>query len=420
MNAAALRPIAEFAFFICAVLIVYTYVLFPALVLLWSVVRRRRFVRGDEIPSVSLIIVGYNEAGAIGERIENALALEFPRDRLEVIVASDGSTDAMVQIARRFEPQGVRVLECPRRGKHAALNDAVDMASGEILAFSDAHSHFAPDALATLVRPFADPEVGCVAGNRVYMKRHRAAQPRRTAGQAATESSAARPEAGTAAGERLYWSFDRILKLAETFTGSAISASGAIYALRRTLFRPVPPGVTDDFITSTQVVAQGYRLVFEPTAVAFEIVDGSSRHEFARKVRVITRGLRGVLTMRRLLNPFRYGFYSLELLSHKVLRRLMVFPLCGLLASSALLWPAGTFYRAVAVAQLAGWLIASMGLWLSKTRAGRLRLLALPAYFLLVNAASFLAAVNVARGRSFVVWDPGRTQSGRVERKLAT
>ncbi|MGH2522693.1 MAG: glycosyltransferase family 2 protein, partial [Anaerolineales bacterium] len=375
-------------FWAAAALIAYTYVLFPALLLLRARLFRRPY-RSEEIrPSVSLIIAAHNEAANIGAKLDNVMLLDYPRDRLEVILASDGSTDATEAIVRRYADWGVRLLPLPRMGKAQALNNAVAASTGEVLVFSDANSMYAPDAIRALVRPFADPQVGGVAGNQRYLK----------------NSARAGNVAGR--GEQSYWSFDRKLKKMQSQAGNAISATGAIYAIRRSLFHGVPEGVTDDFATSTSVIAQGYRLVFAPDAVAYEPVAGASLAEFGRKVRVINRGLRGVLIRRELLNPFRYGFYALQLFSHKVMRRLVAFPLLALLLISPFVWEYGLFYQAVALGQLAFYACGLLGITFGETRLGRAKLFTLPAFFCMVNAAALVATINVLRGQQIKLWEP--------------
>ncbi len=449
------------------------YVLFPAIVAIRAFFFPRPYRRDDATPPVSVVVACHNEAGSIRARIENLLAQDYPKDRLEVIVVSDGSTDGTDAIAREYEARGVRVLSAPRRGKAAALNDGVAVTTGKIILFTDANAEFAPDAVRAIVRPFGDPEVGGVAGDQRYRGGRagsgsgggagtgtetgtgaaaggdaKEARSGTGAGTGActgilTETgtgAAARgdateagtPETGTetgtgvaargdateahaggdeGAGERAYWDLDRLLKRAETRGGNVVSATGSIYAIRRALFSPVPPGVTDDFVISTRVVARGFRLVFEPRAVSYEPVAASARAESGRKVRLLTRGLRGVLEVRELLDPRRYGFYALQLLSHKVLRRLAAVPaflLFPVTAAAAALDPGSAFFRAAIQAQAAVYALGLAGLVLGGTRIGRLKVLALPAYFCLVNAAVFAALGNIARGRRYDVWEPER------------
>jgi cellulose synthase/poly-beta-1,6-N-acetylglucosamine synthase-like glycosyltransferase len=380
--------VIEFLFWCAAGLVAFTYGIFPLILLVRGRAMHRPIATREVTPRVSIIIAAHNEANGIGEKLENVLALDYPRGQLEVVVASDGSNDATEEVVRRYAGDSIRLLALPRRGKATALNAAVAASSGEILIFSDANSLYTPDALRALVRPFADPEVGGVAGNQCYAADDRAA--------------------GNGEGERRYWAMDRALKRAEGAAGSTISATGAIYAIRRSLFQQVPDGVTDDFVTSTRVIAQGKRLVFAPAAVAIEPVADSSELEFGRKVRIMTRGLRGVLMMRELLNPLRYGFYSIQLLWHKVLRRLMVFPLLVLLLLNPFLLQQGEIYRWILAAQV-GFYGASLAyLVLRDTALGRLKPLAVAFFFCMVNAAALVATWNIVRGHRIDRWEPKR------------
>lgn len=380
--------LALILFWSAVAIIAYTYIGFPLLVLLRSRVAPRPVASGDVTPSVSLVIAAHNEEDSIGGKLENVLAMDYPAEQLEILVASDGSTDRTEQIVRGFAARGVRLLALPRLGKARALNAAIAVARGEVLAFSDANSMFERQALRRLVSPLADDTVGGVAGDQRYDL----------------------PDRGdtNGCGERSYWNFDRLMKRAESRAGHVISATGAIYAIRRKLFQAVPEGVTDDFVTSTRVIAQGYRLVFCGDAVAWEPVAPSQQAEFSRKVRVITRGFRSLLVMRSLLNPFRHGFYSLQLLSHKLLRRLMFLPLSVLLIGSFLLWQDGMLYRAAASAQAAFYALAACGTVASNRQWRTTKLFAVPAYFCMVNLASLIALWRLATGHAVVVWEPQR------------
>lgn len=380
--------IAEVVFWAAVATVVWTYGLFPLLVLARGRLAPRPHAAGDAgAPAVSVLVAARNEAAGIAAKLDSLLALDYPADRLQVVVVSDGSDDGTDEVVAGYADRGVELVSLPRVGKAAALNAAAARARGELLVFSDANSIFARDAVRELVTPFADPAVGGVAGNQRY---------------------AAGDDGGTAAGERSYWSFDTALKRAESAAGNVISATGAIYAIRRELFRPVPEGVTDDFVTSTRVIALGRRLVFAERAVATEPVGASAEVEFGRKVRVITRGFRSVLVMRGLLNPLRHGFYSLQLLSHKVLRRLAVVPLLALGATSPLLAGHGFPYREAAAAQAAVYGLGAAGIALRRTSLGRRRVLALPAFFCLVNVAALRALWNVVSGRRIERWEPER------------
>ena len=388
--------IAELVFWGGVALAAWTYVLFPACLWLRARLSPHPHRTGDATPTVSLVICAYNEAKSLGARLENALALDYPSDRLEIVVASDGSTDGTNAIAGGFASRGVRLLALPRQGKIPALNAAVASARGDVLVFSDANSLYESGALRALLRPFADPGVGGVAGDQRYLR----------AGQL--------PDGGE--GERAYWDFDRLLKRWQSEAGSVTSSTGAIHAIRRELFRSVPSGVTDDFWISTNVVAQGHRLVFANDAAAWEPATPASGSEFRRKVRVITRGLRAVWLMRELANPLRHGFYSVQLLSHKVLRRLAIVPMAAILLATPWLWNAGSLYRGAALVQLVFYLAAALGALLPPLQATApgwarrlVKLLALPTFFCMANAAAGLAALNVVRGRRIDSWEPQRS-----------
>ena len=364
----------------------YAFIVYPLVVLVRARLQPKPYLRSGITPPVTVIIAAHNEARVIERKLETLLAGDYPRDCLDVIVASDGSNDATVQIAQTFEERGVMVLDLPRRGKALTLNEAVEHATGQILVFTDANSELASDALRHLVSPFADAAVGGVAGNQVY-----------------------RPlTGGEGTGEMTYWDLDRRLKSAASASGNAVSATGALYAIRRELFQPVPEGVTDDFITSTRVIAQGGRLVFAPEAIAYEDVASSSENEFARKVRVMTRGFRGVLLMRELLDPRRFGFYAVQLFTEKLLKRLTVIPLLVMLAAGLLAWQRGAIYRTSTIAQVAAVLAGATGLRFQHTRIGRSPLLGLPAYLCMVCAASLFALRNALTGRRLVQWSPVR------------
>lgn len=373
-------------FWSAVALIAYTYVVFPAIVLARSALIRRPFASADHERDVSLVIVAHNEEASIGAKLENILSLDYPRERLQVIVASDGSTDRTHAIVETFASQGIELLPMPRQGKIPALNAAIAKATGDILVFSDANSMYASDAIRALVRPFADPAVGGVAGDQRYLD----------------------DAADAGSGERAYWSFDRVLKRAESAAGNTISATGAIYAIRRSLFRTVPLGVTDDFAASTAVIEQGYRLVFAQDAVAYEPVAKASGIEFGRKVRVITRGLRSVIARRKLFNLRRHGFYAIQLFSHKVLRRLVFVPLAVMFCATLALAGGSWAFRLLLLLQVAFYACGLLGWLFSETRLGARKMLSIPFFFCMVNVAALLAVLNLLRGRTIDLWEPQR------------
>jgi glycosyltransferase involved in cell wall biosynthesis len=387
---AVVRAIAKVLFWTGATTIAATYAGIPVLLLARGRLVRRPVRSADITPRVSVVIAAHDEAAAIGAKVGNLLALDYPADRLQVLIASDGSTDATVAIARAAGGDRVDVLDLPRVGKAAALNTAIERATGEIVVFSDANSMFEPAALRALVRPFADAEVGGVAGDQRY------------------DADDGRGDGAIAHGERGYWDLDRLLKVAESESGSVISATGAIYALRRELVPTIIDGVTDDFYASTAAIVAGRRLVFAEDAASWEPVAASGGDEYGRKVRVMTRGLRGVVARRELLDPRRTGFYAVQLLWHKVLRRVMVVPLIAVAVSSPILATRSRLLALATAAQVAFYGLAAAGFALRERPEGRSKLLSYPAYFCLVNLAALQALLNVVRGHQIARREPRR------------
>jgi cellulose synthase/poly-beta-1,6-N-acetylglucosamine synthase-like glycosyltransferase len=368
----------------------YTFVGYPALVYLLSRLRPRAVKRrADWSPTVSVIITAYNEERALAAKIENTLALDYDPSKLEIIVASDCSSDRTDEIARSFAPRGVVLCRQPSRlGKTSAQNAAVARARGDVILFSDATTLYQPDVLRAIVPNFADPTVGCVAGRLIYVE----------PGAASTT---------TGRGARSYWGFETFLKIHESRACSLIGASGCLYAVRRAAYVPMYPEACSDFLIATKMVEQGLRAVYEPAALCTEETNEQTGKELRMRVRVITQTYTDLWRHRRMLNPLRAGFYSVELFSHKVMRYLMPLFLALVFAASLALARASHFYALAAAAQLIFYAAALAG-WLSE-RAGRHhRLLALPMYFALTNLASVLACYQFLRGERYARWEPIR------------
>jgi cellulose synthase/poly-beta-1,6-N-acetylglucosamine synthase-like glycosyltransferase len=383
---------AEAAFWGSVLGLVYAYAGFPVLVIAVGTVMRRKVARGSLTPTVSLIVAAYNEEREIANRIRNALQMDYPPEKLEIIIASDGSTDKTEPIVRGFASERVRLLVLQRQGKIPALDAAVNSARGEILVFSDANSAVCPDGLRKLVAPFADPHVGGVAGNTRY--------------QVALGSQS------SGHNESLYLSYDSWLKQRESFTGSVVSAQGGLYAIRRRLYRrPEDTAVTDDFAISTAVIEQGFRLVFEPEAISVELAIPSAEQEFRRRIRLMTRGFRSVALRWRLLNPMRYGFYSVVLFSHKIVRRLAPLLVLPLFASSLLLASHSAAFAAFAALQLTFYALAFAGYLLRHSALGRTKCFSLPFYYCMANTAAVIALGQFVSGRRIGIWEPQRNRA---------
>jgi cellulose synthase/poly-beta-1,6-N-acetylglucosamine synthase-like glycosyltransferase len=376
-------------FWLLLALLIYVYFGYPLLTATAAAVLDREWRKVEMHPRISIIIAVYNEEKAIRERLENLLATSYPPDHLEIIVASDGSNDNTDAIVSDYESRGVRLLRCERRGKLYALNQAVRLSTAEIVCFTDANTHFEAASIGMLVRSFADSDVGAVSGRVIY---------------------SSPPEADSVGqGEQLYWSYESQLKSWESRTGNVVSATGKIYAIRRALYcEPSTFTGTDDFLISTSVIQQGYRLVYDGDARAYQEPASSAEGEFGRKVRMVKRGLSSLVARRYLLNGYRYGYYSLSLFSHKLLRRLVPIFLIGLFITSLLLASSHSVYL-FAVWMQAAFLALAMSGWLLRRRAtGKFRVLYIPYFFCLSNAAILVALAGFISGERVAAWNTQR------------
>ncbi|MEO7573298.1 MAG: glycosyltransferase [Acidimicrobiales bacterium] len=354
-----------------------TYVGYPLTALALSHIAPRPHQTGDPTGVVTVIVAAHNEGAVLAQKLRSVLDGDLDGVEVEVIVVDDGSTDDTAAAASSIG--SVRVLRLPRCGKAAALAAAVEVASGGVLVFTDANSLFERGTLAAVLRPFADPAVGGVVGDQRY-----------------------RGDSGSA-GERAHWAFDRMLKAAESAIGSTVSATGALYAIRRTHVSTIPEGVTDDFYISTGAVLGGGRLVFAPEAVVTEWAAATPRDEYARKVRVMTRGLRAVWLRRPLLSP-RHGFYSASLLSRKVFRRLTA-PAILVSAAASLAAPRRSVPSlAVAAGSVSFVSLAAVG-WYGPERLGKNPIVSLPTFACLSVAATMHALWNTATGVRVTRWE---------------
>jgi len=376
-------------FTLCIALILWVYIGYPLFLLLLSRLTKGTPVRrGSITPPVTLIISAYNEGRIMREKIENSLALDYPRELLEVIVISDCSDDNTETIVRKYANRGMRLLRMEKRGgKTAGLNVAVPQAKGEVVIFSDANAMYHRLAVRRLVRNFADPTVGCVTGESRYEVDDNAAD--------------------STASENLYWRYELALKKMETQVGSLVGGDGAIYAIRQALFRPMRPEDLSDFVNPLQIVAQGYRNVYEAEAFSFERGAESFEKEFYRKVRIVNRAWRGLWRVRQVLNPFRFGFYTVQVISHKLLRWLIPVFMAGAFVANFFLLNFGRLHQIMFALQIAFYLLALIG-WRQSRRPAVSKLFYVPYYFCLVNYASLLGIISNYRGEKFAVWNTVR------------
>src|SRR6267378_1084221 len=335
------RLTAEIVFWLSVVALFYTYAGYPLLLALVSALKPRRVLRGDCEPTVTIIITAYNEERDLAAKLENTLALDYPRELLEIVVASDCSSDHTDEIAREFAGRGVRLHRQPERlGKTAAQNAAVEQANGEIILFSDATSLYQPDAVRAMMPSFADSSVGCVAGRLEYVD--------------GSDSRVGR-------GARSYWGYETFLKRHESRVGSLIGASGCLYAVRRSAYVPLYNEACSDFIIATKMVEQGLRAVYEADAVCTEDTNRRTDKELRMRVRVITQTFTDLWRHRAMLNPLRSGFYAVQLWSHKVMRYMVPLFLFVTLVGS---WPLvlkSPFFTAAFFGQILFYALAAAG-----------------------------------------------------------
>ena len=362
-------------------LVVYAYAGYPLALVALARVRNRAVARAAITPNVSFIITAYNEERRLREKIDNTLRQIYP-GRLEIIVASDGSTDATDDIARSFGDRVRLVRAHERRGKEAAQKLAVDAASGEVLIFSDTATALAPGGVSSLVSNFADPTVGCVSSVDRFVD-----------------------ESGRPSGEGAYVRYEMWLRELETRASTLVGLSGSLFAARREVCRAWAVDRQSDFSTLLNAVDLGFRGALDPHTAGYyrNLVD--TRRETARKTRTVVRGIAVLARNVRMLNPFRYGLFAWQLASHKLCRWLVPFAMIGAALGNAALLDDAAFYRLAFVTQLAFYAAALAGIW---TAAPALRI---PAFLVTSNAAVLVAWLRFARGERAASWTPSERRT---------
>ena len=408
--------VAEIVFLTAIALIIYSYVGYPIVLFVLSSLFSRQTRRADITPRISLIITARNEEKDIRAKLENALSMDYPEDLYEIIVASDCSTDRTDDIVRSFADRGVVLYRADRHhGKTITQNQAVKHSTGEILVFSDATTIYEKHALRAIVRPFADPQVGCVAGQLIYIDPNST-----TVGKGCSS----------------YWNYEKLIKHFESKLGSLIGVSGCLYAVRRSCQVRLSDDMIEDFAIASEIRAQGLRTVYEPEAMAFEDTNKGYRDEFKMRVRIVKQTLNALWRYRTLMKGREDGSYAFQMISHKVMRYLVPFFLMAVLISNAFLvdtedvlalfdrrwdWPTvETFWPQLLalslVGQIAFYLAAAFGYVLNRLGIKRLGPLALPVYFVLVNMAVLFAMVKSVGGENYVVWEPNRdTETTKID-----
>ena len=371
-------------FWLSAGVVFYVYIGFPALLFLLARCFPKMDVEGDpSLPSVSMIISAYNESAVIREKLKNGLSLDYPKDKWQVVVVSDCSSDGTDEIVREFEPDGVLLVRQEQRlGKTSGLNRAIPQCTGSVVVFSDANALYAPDAIKELVKHFADPSVGYVVGNARYVEHGESAP--------------------SAKSEGLYWRLETWLKNNESRFGSVVGGDGAIYAIRRLLYSPLLATDINDLLNPLQIILKGYRGIYEQAAVCTEEAGESFEKEFRRKVRIVGRSLNAVLRAAGVLAPWNNPRHWFALVSHKLLRWFIPVFLVLLFVSS-LVSVRVPFFRYIAFLQCLFYALAAIG-WAAARQKACPRIIYIPFYFCVVNLASLIGIVQLCRGSLSPTW----------------
>src|SRR3989338_1476252 len=359
----------KFIFWVSFFILFYTYIGYAALLYVVSFIKRNKVITDETYaPSISFIIAAYNEQVSIKDKIEKTLALDYPKEKMEIIIASDASTDKTDEIVLQYAKQGVKLCRMDeRRGKTQVQNLAVSKAKGEILVFSDATTIYKKDAIKKLVRNFADKKIAIVAGEEEFIKK----------GIMYKQVS-------------VTWNYEKFLRRLESRFNSLIGVSGCIFAIRKNLYEKLSSGLIEDFTLPLLVLEKGYKVHLEEGAIGYEEPVSRSQDEFKRKARIVSNGISVVMNMRRLLNPFRNFKIAFQLISHKVFRWLAPIFMILLFVSSISLMNTGVVFFVFAIAQATFYLSAIFGYGLIR-------------HFCIVNFAGIIGIFQFLRGNRKVM-----------------
>ena len=387
------------AFWICAFLVLYTYLGYG--MLLWLLVRLKRIVRGKaerralptddaELPEVTFMVCAYNEQDVVDMKMKDIHQLDYPKDKLHITWVTDGSSDNTNERLKAYPDVGI-IFTPERKGKTAALNHGLSIVKSEITVMTDANTMVNTGAIKEIVRLMQDPKVACVAGEKRVMARHE--------GQAAAE------------GEGLYWKYESALKRMDSELYSAMGAAGELNAIRTALYEPMPGNaLLDDFVMSMKMVDKGYKIAYTSDAYAMEYGSADLQEESKRKRRIAAGGLQSSWWLRRMMNPFRKPIVAFQFVSHRVLRwSITPFALMALipLNIALVMMKAGTIYTASWILQIVFYLAALCG-YLLEQKGRKSKLLYVPYYFLFMNMNVFAGIPYLYSHRGGGTWEKAK------------
>lgn len=374
-----------FLFWLSSLLIVYIYVGYPLLLRYLPKKPLNINPHSSIQPPVTVLIPAFNEAKVIEETIRNKLAQNYPAELIQVIVISDESEDETDNIVNKIAAEDSRVTlirQTPRQGKTSGLNLAMPNAKGEIIIFSDANSHYENNAIANLIKCFSDPDVGYVTGKMIYVN---------SDGSVIGDGCSA------------YMKYENHMRALETQVASVVGVDGGIDAIRKNLYQPMNADQLPDFVLPLKVVTQGKRVIYCENALLNEDALNTSQSEFRMRVRVSLRAYWAMWDMRHLFNPSQYGIFTLQLISHKLLRYLAFIPLFLALICNGFITGDGIFYSATFLIQILFYVAAA---YVSLNDGTKNRWLGLANYFCLINIASAMACLKFIKGEKIVLWKP--------------
>jgi poly-beta-1,6-N-acetyl-D-glucosamine synthase len=384
-------------FFTGLFLVFYSYIGYGILV--WLLIRLRNLFRSPytlpvttEWPRVSIVVAAYNEERFIIEKIENTLSLDYPPDKLDIIFITDGSTDNTPLLARNYP--GIRVLHEPERhGKVAAIHRAMQTVTTPVTIFCDANTLLNKESVHNILRHYADPAVGGVAGEKKVL-------------------SGANGQA-SGAGEGIYWKYESLLKRLDAELYTVVGAAGELFSIRTELYEPVPHDVLlDDFVISLGICRKGYRIVYEPGSFASETPSATMKEEQKRKIRISAGAFQSMIMLKDLLNVVRYPVLSFQYISHRVLRWTVcpiALPLIFILNAILAFNPGSPFYLFLLAAQCLFYVAAIAG-WLLSNRNIKVKALYIPYYFFFLNLSLYLGFLRFKKGRQSVLWEKAARQ----------
>ncbi len=375
-------------FWTAALLLFYVYAGYPLLLSIIALFSRRKRPDPGYCPRVSVLIAAYNEEAAIERKIRQTLALEYPADKIEVLVLSDCSTDRTDEIVSGFGDPRVRLVRMPeRRGKTHAQNQGTRQAAGEVIVFSDATAIYHSRALMYLACNYQDATVGAASGRYQYFDPG--------------------DQSPTGLGSIAFWSYENFIKKMQSRTRTITGCCGCIYSVRKAAYTELADDVISDLVQPLQAIRKGYRVVFEDRALAYEETTQSTAEEFAMRVRVVTRAMRGLLSVPDLLKPWRFFWPAFQLWSHKVLRWMVPLFLIALFITNLFLLDS-TIYKITFAAQLVFYAAAILSMLVPLHK--RWKPLGIPLFFCTLNAAALVSMVEICRGRKYVTWQTVRAR----------